>query len=71
MEDPISIARRWVRTHHPEMREVSPSAEKKGANTIVTFKKALTTADGTPLQRVIRLTVDGQGQISKVSISKG
>lgn len=71
MEDPISIARRWVRTHHPEMKDVAPTAEKKGAHTIVTFKKAFPTADGSTLSRVIRLTVDGQGQVRKTSVSKG
>lgn len=77
--DPKSIARakKAAREVLPEMAGVEPTistrvAHGKGGATvhILTFRKEITLPDGACLKRIVRVTMDEQGEILKISSSK-
>ncbi len=73
----IARAKKAAREASPEMAGVEPTistrvAHGKGGATvhILTFQKNVTLPDGARLKRVVRVTMDEQGEIVKVSSSK-
>jgi len=73
----ITRAKKAAREAAPEMAGVEPSIStrvahgKSGATVhILTFQKEMRLPDGARLKRVVRVTMDEQGEILKVSSSK-
>lgn len=68
----IEAARRYVRAHFPEMQGMrcsgapGPVADRY----IVTARRSQPTADGRTIERVVRVTLDAQGQVLRASASK-
>lgn len=68
----IEAARRAVLQRYPDMAGMRCSGEAAPAagKYIVTAKRSAATSDGRSIQRIIRVTVDDQGQILRLSASK-
>lgn len=73
----IAQAKKAAREAAPEMAGVEPTIStrvahgKSGATVhVLTFQKDIGLPDGAHLKRVVRVTIDEQGEIIKVSSSK-
>jgi hypothetical protein len=73
----IARAQKAAREAFPEMAGIEPSVSSrmvrgKGgvALHVLTFKKSISLPDGGHMARVVRVTMDEQGEIVKVSSSK-
>lgn len=68
----VAAARQAVLERFPEMSGMrcSGQAAPDGDNYIVTAQRAVRTADGKSLQRVVHVTVSKEGQVLRVSSSK-
>lgn len=68
----IEAARRYVRAHFPEMQGMrcsggpAPVADRY----IVTAHHSQATADGQRIERVVRVTLDAQGNVLRATASK-
>ena len=68
----VEAARRYVREHFPDMQgmrcqgEPGPIADRY----LVTARRKQATADGRTIERIVRVTLDGQGNVLKASASK-
>ena len=68
----IAAARRAVLERYPEMSSMRCSGQTApdGEKYIVTAQSAIRTADGHTLQQVVHVTVDGEGNVLRISSSK-
>ena len=68
----IEAARRYVRAHFPEMQGMrcSGMAAPAADHYIVTARRTQPTADGRTIERVVRITLDAQGNVLRASVSK-
>ncbi len=68
----IAAARQAVLERYPEMSGMRCSGQSApdGEKYIVTAQRAIRTADGQTLQRIVHVTVDQEGRILRVSSSK-
>jgi hypothetical protein len=70
--DIIPRVKDLVGRRYPELADVEPAvAVLDNGSQVVTFRKALATPDGATIRRVVRVTVDAQGNVLKVNESRG
>ena len=68
----LALAKAWLEERFPEMRDIEPTlTELENSRYLLTLKKAFITEDGSRVVQVVRATVDEEGQVLKVSVSKG
>ncbi len=57
--------------NYPEFKNVSPKkTNQTDGKTVLVYEKSERTADGKPFKLLLRVTVDAEGNILKVSASK-
>ncbi len=68
----IEAARRYVRTNFPDMAGMRCTGETAPVpgKYIVTARRKQPTADGNTIERIIRVTLDEQGNVLRASASK-
>ncbi len=75
----VSKAARIVRQRFPEMAGVEPKVSAKQAHAkskksgplyLLTFQKTIALPDGGRMTRVVRVTVDQEGEVLKVTSSR-
>lgn len=56
----------------PEMAGIEPSISPlPNSNQQLIFKKTMVTEDGSPLSLIVKATIDSQGNLLKVTTSRG
>lgn len=68
----VEAARRYVRQHFPDMQGMRCTGEPAPVENryIVTARRTQATADGRTIERVVRVTLDGNGNVLRASASK-
>jgi hypothetical protein len=75
----VAKAKKLVRAEFPEMAGAEPSIDQNKARSkdgtarsvfVLTFKKSIPLPDGGQLRRVVRVTMDQEGEVIKLSASK-
>ena len=68
----VEAARRYVRTHFPDMQGMRCTGEPApiAGKYIVTARRSQPTADGRTIERIIRVTLDADGNVLRTSASK-
>ncbi|WP_026369645.1 hypothetical protein [Kallotenue papyrolyticum] len=68
----VEAARRYVRQHFPEMQGMRCSGQPAPVpgRYIVTARRRQPTADGRQIERVVRVTLDAQGNVLRVVAAK-
>ena len=75
----VAKAKKLVRAEFPEMAGAEPSIDPNKARSkdgtarsvfVLTFKKSIPLPDGEQLRRVVRVTMDQEGEVIKLSASK-
>ena len=70
--DMVGRVKELVRKRYPDLADVEPAvADLDNSMQVLTFRKALSTPDGATIRRVVRVTVDAQGNVAKISESRG
>ena len=54
----------------PEVRGTHPSVQPQGTGYLLIFKGKVVTADGKSMPRVVRVAVDADGKIGKMTTSR-
>lgn len=65
-----SVEEKQLSVSAEAMKKLNISSVPSQKQFIVTFRKEITTEDGTPLQKVVRATLDEQGEVIRVTESK-
>jgi hypothetical protein len=75
----VAKAKKLVRAEFPEMAGAEPSIDQNKARSkdgtarsvfVLPFKKSIPLPDGGQLRRVVRVTMDQEGEVIKLSASK-
>jgi hypothetical protein len=68
----VEAARKYVRTHFPEMQGMRCTGEPApvAGKYIVTARRNQPTTDGNMIERIIRVTLDADGNVLRTSVSK-
>ena len=70
--DIISRAKDLIKRRYPELAGVEPIvATLDNSARVLTFRKELPTPNGASIRRIVRVTIDAQGNIIKVSEARG
>lgn len=68
----VQVAKQYVRDHFPEIGGIEPTVSSATKEvTLYTFRKALKTSDGATISKLVRISINQEGKIIKVNVSKG
>lgn len=66
----IQSVSRQVYQQFPEMRGCKPQSKTSGNNKLLVYETSVKTEDGKALRRTVRVTVNQNGEIIKISTSR-
>lgn len=70
--DITSQVKDLIKRRYPELADVEPTiAVLDNSAQVLTFRKELQAPDGVAIRRIVRVTIDTQGNIVKISEARG